>query len=67
MLRDEQTTHEQFEAFRRMTPEKRLALAESLFWSARELKISWLRKLHPDWTDQEISDEATRQFRNART
>lgn len=50
-----------------MTPEKRLALAESLYWSARELKVSWLRNLHSDWTDQEISDEVTRLFRNART
>ena len=67
MLRDEQTTHEQFEAFRRMTPERRLALAENLYWSARELKKSWLRKLHADWTDQEISDEVTRLFNNARS
>lgn len=70
MLSDEQTTHEQFEAYRRMTPERRLALAENLYWSARELKKSWLRNLHADyadWTDQEISDEVTRLFNNARS
>ena len=67
MLQDEHTTHGQFEAFRSMTPGMRLALAESLYWSARELKTSWLRSLHPDWTDREISDEVTRLFRDART
>jgi hypothetical protein len=38
MLPDEQTAPEQYESFRRMTPERRLALAEQLYWTARELK-----------------------------
>ena len=67
MQRDEQTSSEQFEAFRKMSHERRLALAEQLYWSARELKASWLRSLHPDWTPEQISREVTRIFSHARS
>lgn len=67
MLKDEETSPEQIEAFRRMPPGRRLALAESLCWSARELKAAWLRQQHADWTEQEISQEVARIFLNART
>ena len=43
MLADEQTTPEQIAIFRQMTPERRLWLAEQLYWSAREIKAAWLR------------------------
>ena len=67
VLPDEQTTPEQFEAFRRMTPERRLALGESLYWSAREWKAAWLRAQHTEWSEAEISREVTRIFLHART
>lgn len=67
VLPDERTTPEQFEAFRRMTPEKRLALGESLYWSAREWKATWLRVQHPDWSETDIAREITRSFLHART
>jgi hypothetical protein len=67
MLPDEQTSPEQFAIFRRMTPERRLALAESLFWTAREMKKSWLRAQHADWSEEQIARETTRIFRHART
>jgi hypothetical protein len=38
MLTDEQTSPEQFAIYRRMTPARRLALAEQLCWTAREMK-----------------------------
>jgi hypothetical protein len=66
MLPDEQSTPEQLEAFRRMSPERRLALAEGLYWSAREMKAAWLRGLHPDWTEVQVAREVTRVFQNAR-
>lgn len=37
---DEQTSPEPFAIFRRMTPVRRLSLAEELYWSARELKAA---------------------------
>jgi hypothetical protein len=67
VLPDERTSPEQFEAFRRMTPERRLALGESLYWSARELKASWLRAQHADWSEADIAREITRIFLHART
>ena len=67
MLKDEQTMPKQYEAYRRMTPEKRLQIAERMYWSARRLKTAWLREQHPDWTDQEIAREVTRIFTHARS
>ena len=46
MLLDEQTSPEQIAILRRMTPERRLALAEGLYWTAREMKQVWLRAQH---------------------
>jgi len=67
VLPDELTSPEQFEAFRRMTPQRRLALGESLYWSAREWKAAWLRAQHADWSEAQISREVTRIFLHART
>jgi hypothetical protein len=67
VLPDEQTAPEQFEAFRRMSPERRLGLAEQLYWSARELKATGLRALHQDWSEEQVSGEVTRLFTHART
>jgi hypothetical protein len=66
VLADEQTSPEQFAIYRRMTPERRLAVAEGLYWTARHLKEAWLHAQHPDWSDAQISREVTRIFRNAR-
>jgi hypothetical protein len=67
MLPDEQTSPAQFESFRRMTPERRLALAEQLYWSAREMKAAWLRGRHADWSEDQVAREVTRIFAHART
>jgi hypothetical protein len=67
MLADEQTSPEQFEAYRRMAPERRLALAEQLYWSARELKTAGLRHQHPDWTEEQVAREVNRLFLHARS
>lgn len=67
MLADEQTAPEQYETFRRMTPERRLALAEQLYWTARELKAAWLRQQHAEWSEDQIARETTRLFTHART
>ena len=67
MLPDEQISPEQIEAFRRMPPSRRLALAEQLYWSAREWKAAWLRTQHPDWSEDQVTREVTRVFLHART
>ena len=67
MLPDEQASPEQVAIFRRMTPARRLALAEQLYWSARELKAAWLRSRHTGWTEEQIAREVRRLFTHART
>lgn len=67
MLPDEQSTPEQIAIYRQMTPERRLSLAEQLYWSAREIKAAWLRAQHIDWSEDQIAREVTRTFTNART
>ena len=67
MLPDEQTSPEQFASFRRMLPERRLALAEQLYWTAREVKAAWLRAQHVDWSEDQVKREVTRIFLHARS
>jgi hypothetical protein len=67
VLADEQASPEQLAIFRQMTPERRLSLAEQLYWSARELKAAWLRAQHADWSEQQVAREVTRFFTHART
>ena len=67
MLADEKTSPEQIELFRAMTGERRLQLAEQLYWSARKLKLAGLRAQHPDWTEAQLNAEVRRIFLHART
>lgn len=67
MLTDEQTSLEQFAAFRAMTGEQRLRLAEQLYWSARRMKLAGLRSQYPDWTEERLADEVRQIFTHART
>jgi hypothetical protein len=67
MLPDEQLSPEQIEVFRRMTPARRLALAEGLYWTAWNLKAAWLRSRNPAWREDEVRREVSRLFLNARS
>jgi hypothetical protein len=67
MLTDEQTSPEQFAIYRRMTPERRLALAEQLCWTAREMKMAWLRSQHADWPEEKVRRDVAQIFSHART
>ncbi len=67
VLPDEQASPEQLAIFGRMTPERRLSLAEQLYCSARDLKAAWLRTEHADWSEEQIAREVTRLFAHART
>jgi hypothetical protein len=58
---------EQIEIYRRMTPGRRLEIAEQLYWSARRMKWAWLRAHHPSWSDAEVEAEVTRNFSHARS
>jgi hypothetical protein len=57
----------QIEIFRRMTPGRRLEIAEQLYWGARAMKAAWLRSLNPAWTEEQVEAEVKRIFSNARS
>ena len=67
MLPDEQPSSEQFAVLRAMPGERRLRLAEQLYWSARKMKATGLRAQHPDWREEEVSAEVRRIFLHARS
>jgi hypothetical protein len=67
MLPDEQTSPKQIEILRAMTGERRLRVAEQLYWSARRLKLAGLRAQHPDWPPERLEAETRRIFLHART
>lgn len=64
---DDDPSPEQIEIYRRMTPGRRLEVAEQMYWSARRMKWAWLRTQHPDWSDAEVEAEVTRNFSHARS
>lgn len=55
----------QIEAFRRMTPAQKLALAAQLWFEARELKAAALRARHPEWTEDEVQRKVRDVFLHA--
>ena len=67
MLRDEQPSPEQIAALRAIPGEKRLRLAEQLYWSARKMKAAGIRYQHPDWPEARVNAEVTKIFLNARS
>jgi 16S rRNA C1402 (ribose-2'-O) methylase RsmI len=58
-LLDTSTTalERQREAFRRMTPEQRLAVAAEMSDEIRAIAESGIRRRHPDYSDDEIRKE----------
>lgn len=65
-LPEENPTPEQIEIYRKMSPGRRLEIAEQMYWNARRLKSAWLKSLHPEWTHQQVEAEVSRIFSNAR-
>jgi hypothetical protein len=58
---------DQIKVLRTISGEKRLKLAEQLYWFARKMKAAGLRHQHPDWPEERIQSEVTRIFRYARS
>ena len=65
MLPDEQTSSEQFAILRAMSGQRRLRIAEQMYWSARKLKAAGVRSQHPDWPEEKVATEVNRIFLNA--
>jgi len=67
MLPDEQPSPKQIEILRQMPGERRLRVAEQLYWTARKVKAAGVRSQHPDWSDEEVKAEVRRIFLHARS
>ena len=65
MLPDEKLSSKQIEILRAMPGERRLRLAEQLYWSARKIKLTGLRAQHPGWTEEQLNTELRRIFAHA--
>jgi hypothetical protein len=64
-LADEQPSPEQIAIYRSMTGQRRLEIAEQLFWTARALKFAGVRHQHPDWPEERVLAEVNRIFLHA--
>ncbi|TET62439.1 MAG: hypothetical protein E3J47_03585 [Candidatus Stahlbacteria bacterium] len=58
---------EQKRIFQAMKPEKKLRVAQMLYYSARELKAAGLRAQNPNWSEEMIKDRVREIFLYART
>lgn len=52
----------QNELIRRMTPARRLEIAQELYRTAWQLKEAGLRRQYPDWSEEEIHAKCRRVF-----
>ncbi len=52
----------QAELIRRMSPGRRLEIAQELYETAWQLKEAGLRRQHPDWSDADIRAKCRRIF-----
>jgi hypothetical protein len=66
-LAQEESSPEQIVLLRRMTPGQRWDAAHRLYWTMRRHKAAFLQSQHPDWTEQQVTNEVRRIFSHART
>jgi hypothetical protein len=66
-LAQEESSLEQIVMLRRMTPGQRWDAAHRLYWTMRRHKAAFLQSQHPDWTEQQVTNEVRRIFSHART
>jgi len=58
---------EQERIFQAMEPEKKLRVAQMLYYSARELKAAGLKAQNPDWYEEKINNRVRKIFLYVRT
>ncbi|MBI5493690.1 MAG: hypothetical protein HY904_01610 [Deltaproteobacteria bacterium] len=57
----------QWEIYRRMTPYERLQQAFKLRQMAWNMRASWTRLQHPEWTEEQVQKHVAEVFLYART
>jgi hypothetical protein len=60
--RIEVVSEDMAEMLRQKTGAERLAIASRMFGSARQMLLSHLRSVHPEWDDRQIEREAARRM-----
>jgi hypothetical protein len=50
------------QVLREKTPQERLAIAFSMWSSAKRMLTNYLSSLHPDWDDKHIHDEVVKRL-----
>lgn len=60
-----QLSQEYLQTLKNLSGEEKLRSAFQLYWSSRKLKASFLRRKHPEWTEEMVQDEVKRIFANA--
>jgi len=58
---------EQERIFQAMEPEKKLRVAQMLYYSAGQLKAAGLKAQNPDWAEEKINNRVREIFLYART
>jgi hypothetical protein len=54
-------------SIKKLSPEKKLQLALDLYFNARELKISAIKKFHPELTEKEVNEKVKQIFLYAKS
>jgi hypothetical protein len=49
-----------------MSPARKLEIATQLYWAARDLKSAGVRRIHPDWTNEQVDLAVRDIFMHAR-
>lgn len=64
----EHTLHPaQIAAYRRKTPEQKIAQSMAMYWQARALKPAWLRERFPEWSEADVQAKVREIFLLATT
>ena len=53
---------EQKRIYQSMTPEQKVNIVFDLYHAARQMKSAYLKKRHPDWTDEMIEQKVREIF-----
>jgi hypothetical protein len=61
-LVEDRSSPEEIAIMRAMSGQKRLKVAEQMFWMAREIKAAGVRHQHPNWSEAEVTAEVNRIF-----
>jgi hypothetical protein len=57
----------QVKIYREMSPTKKLAIMDQLYWTAYELKKSGFKEQHPEWDEETLKKKVREAFLYAKS